>query len=294
VREACCERHRLPSPSERAVAPPEGPPWDLPIERAPIALIDLEMTGLDVQKDRVIEIAILRTEGSRIVDSLHSLIEPAPCISFPPGVHGLDAESLRGAPTFAGVADRVLAILHGAVPVAHAASWDVSFLEAELARSGKPDRFAFYLDTLTLSRRAFASETHALGALANRLGISRTNPHRAFDDARVLSELFAKLVAELSPRTARDLWHVRVGERHARPDIVTACVVAAETAVKVLISYRPSHKQPRRVCAVVTRVRTDLDPPRVMGYALPGRGRFDLRADRILAVLPNPDTESDP
>jgi DNA polymerase-3 subunit epsilon len=249
------------------------------------------MTGLDVHNDRVIEVAILRTVGGTITDSLHSLVDP--CVSFPPGVHGLDAESLRGSPRFADIAERVVTILHGTIPVAHAASWDVGFLEAELGRTGRPDRFPFYLDTLTLARRTFAAKTHALGALADRLGIQRLDPHRALDDARVLSELFSRLLAELAPQTARDLWHVRVGQRHARPDVVTTCVVAAETAMTVSISYRPSHKPPRRMAAVVTQVRTDLDPPRVMGYALPGRGRFDLRADRILSVSPHPETESE-
>jgi DNA polymerase III subunit epsilon len=283
----------LQTESDHSAAPPEGHPWDLPIERAPFTLIDLEMTGLDVQNDRVIEIAILRTVGGMIVDSFHSLIAPDPCVAFPPGVHGLDAESLLGSPRFADVADRVLAIMQGSVPVAHAASWDVGFLHAELGRCDRPDRFPFFLDTLTLSRRAFASETHALGALAERLGIPRIDPHRALDDARVLSALFERLLVELVPQTARDLWHVRVGQRHARPDVVAACVVAAENATTVSISYRPSHKPPRRMAAVVTQVRTDLDPPRVMGYALPGRGRFDLRADRILSVSPHPETESD-
>ena len=153
-------------PSERVAAPCEGPPWDLPIERAPLALIDLEMTGLDASKDRVIEIAILRIQGGAVVDSLCSLVDP--CISFPPGVHGLDAAALQGAPRFGDVADRVVGLLGGAVPVAHAASWDIAFLEAELERCGRPERFPFFLDTLTLSRRAFAAETHALGALADR------------------------------------------------------------------------------------------------------------------------------
>jgi DNA polymerase-3 subunit epsilon len=270
--------------------PPEGPPWDLPIEQTPFAVIDLEMTGLDVQRDRVIEVAILRLQGGHVVQTTHSLVDPG--APFPPGVHGLDAVALRGAPSFTGVADRVVAALDGTVPVAHAASWDIAFLEAELGRSDRHVRVPFFLDTLTLARRAFAAETHALGALAERLGIRRIAPHRALDDARVLSELFCRLLVELVPQTARDLWHVRVGQKHARPDVVAACVVAAETASQVSISFRPSHKQPRRMAAVVTGVRTDLDPPRVMGYALPGRGRFDLRADRILSVLPNPEPES--
>jgi DNA polymerase-3 subunit epsilon len=40
---------------------------------------------------------------------------------------------------------------------------------------------------------------------------------------------------------------------------------------------------------VLTLVRSDLDPPRVMGYQLPGRGRRELRADRILRVDPAPE-----
>ena len=40
---------------------------------------------------------------------------------------------------------------------------------------------------------------------------------------------------------------------------------------------------------VFTELRTDLDPPRVIGYQLPGRGRRELRTDRILTVSPIPD-----
>jgi DNA polymerase-3 subunit epsilon len=37
---------------------------------------------------------------------------------------------------------------------------------------------------------------------------------------------------------------------------------------------------------ILTEVRTDLDLPKVIGYQLPGRGRLELRADRILRVEP--------
>src|ERR1019366_2434049 len=30
--------------------PPPGPPWDLPVSETPLAFVDLEMTGLDVEK----------------------------------------------------------------------------------------------------------------------------------------------------------------------------------------------------------------------------------------------------
>ena len=52
----------------------------------------------------------------------------------------------------------------------------------------------------------------------------------------------------------------------------------------VKIRYRPSHRGPEDLTMVITGVRTDLDPPRVLGYLLPSRSRRELRADRILAV----------
>ena len=36
--------------------PPAGEPWDLPLAEAPLAFVDLEMTGLDASKDRVVEV----------------------------------------------------------------------------------------------------------------------------------------------------------------------------------------------------------------------------------------------
>ena len=96
----------------------------------------------------------------------------------------------------------------------------------------------------------------------------------------------------LSPSTPRDLWHVRVAERHARPGIVAALVVAAERGERVRIRYRATRRPAEDLEFVLQAVRTDLDPPRVLGYLLPSRSRRELRADRILAVetLPGPGT----
>jgi len=283
-----------PSDSTREVPPPPGPPWDLPIAEAPFALIDLEMTGLDPRVDRVIEICIVRKRGGRLEDSLETLVQPGADVTFRTDVHGLGPASLEGAPSFAEIAHKVVALAQGAVFVAHAAYWDVTFLEAEFARLGQPVVFPFYLDTLTLARRAMWAKSHSLGALAETLGIARTAAHRAGDDVRVLSLLFDKLLADLSPRSPRDLWHVRVAERHARPEIVQRCLALAGTAETVWVTYRPSHKRPKSFLAIVHQVRTDLDPPRVLGYSLPGRGRFDLRIDRILAIDVPPKAEPSP
>lgn len=268
----------------RRPEPPLGPPWDLPIEEAELAFLDLEMTGLDAKKDRIIEVCIERVRGEATLERFETLVRPNGGKVGNVHIHGIDEAALVGAPSFGEIAEKVLEISRGAILVAHAASWDIAFLEAELDRAGKPEIFPFYLDSLTLSRRAFALSSHALDALAEELRIERGRAHRAGDDVRVLRRVFGELLRKLQPKTARDLWYVRIGERIARPEIVSACVRALEIGRPVQLTFRPRRKPAQSFEACITQVRTDLDPPRVMGYALPGRGRFDLRADRILSV----------
>ncbi len=278
------------APRAPGETPPPGPPWDEPIERAAFAFLDLEMTGLDVEKDHIVEVCIRRVVGDRIVGELDTLVRPLDRAGGAAHVHGLDAEVLASAPSFAEVAPRILELLDGAIPVAHAAEWDLAFLEHELARPPIEQKahFRFWLDTLILSRRAFALPSHSLDALSVSLNLDRGRAHRAGDDVRAMIQLFSKAMAVLAPESARDLWQVRIAERKARDSVVDACREAVERGLPVTVSYRPSKKGAQALEMVLTEVRTDLDPPRVLGYLLPGRGRRELRADRILRVEPVP------
>ena len=259
------------------------------MEEAPLAFLDLEMTGLDLSRDRVVEICIERVVGGVTVDHVTTLVRPDDVrIGGNAHVHGLDAAALEGAPAFLDILPQVERVLQGAIPVAHAAAWDVGFLQAEATRLNVDLGIRHWLDTLVLSRRAFAFQTHSLTALCKELGIERARAHRAADDVGALRVVFDRCVAQLGAATARDLWEVRVGERRARANIVDACEAAAEIGGEVVITYRPSRKPPEPLRMVVLEVRSDLDPPRVIGYQLPGRGRRELRADRILRVDPPP------
>jgi DNA polymerase-3 subunit epsilon len=270
----------------RVPPPPPGPPWDLPIERAPLAFIDLEMTGLDADKDRVVELCVERVVGADVVLRVASLVNPHERVGGNAEIHGLDAAALAGAPSFEELADDFLRALEGAIPIAHAAEWDVRFVLAECRRAKREVQIPCWLDTLNLSRRAFALPSHALSSLCDSLGIPRGRAHRAEDDVRALRAVFERCLGILRPTTVRDLWEVRIAEGVARTAIVEACVAAAEHCAPVQLTYRPSRRSPQALTFVITEVRSDLDPPRVIGYQLPGRGRRELRADRILRVDP--------
>jgi DNA polymerase-3 subunit epsilon len=255
---------------------------------APLAFVDLEMTGLDAEKDRVVEVCIERWVGDQKVGEAVSLVRPPAGIGGASHVHGLDEATLADAPPFESLAREVGRLLEGAVLVAHAASWDVRFLKAEMDRAGVPFSVPYYLDTLVLSRRSFAFQSYSLDSLATSLGIDRGRAHRAASDVRAMREVFSRCVKELAPVSVRDLWQVRIAERRAREAIVLACNAAVEHALPVVVTYRAARRPPEPLTMVLTLVRSDLDPPRVMGYQLPGRGRRELRADRILRVDPKP------
>jgi DNA polymerase-3 subunit epsilon len=269
-------------------SPPPGAPWDLPLGEAPLAFVDLEMTGLDAKKDRVIEICVERVRGGVMEARLHTLVRPpslSPDVALGnTHVHGIDAAALLGAPTFAELTTGIAGLFEGAVLIAHGAAWDVAFLEAEMARAGAPMPLPFYVDTLNLSRRTFGLERHGLDALRAHFGLDTARAHRADADVTALRAVWARCQEALEPRTPRDVWEVRVAEGRAREQIIAECTEAIADKRQVTVVYRPRSRPAEAMQMMLVEIVAGLDPPRVIGYQLPGRGRRELRADRILRI----------
>jgi DNA polymerase-3 subunit epsilon len=252
----------------------------------PFAFVDLEMTGLDIARDRVLEICVDRVKNGRTEAFVHSLVNPGERLGGNAHIHGIDAADVARAPSFAEVAQAVSGVLDGAVLVAHAAIWDVRFLESEFRRAGRALDLEHFVDTLALARRAFAFHSNSLDALCRELGIERGRAHRADSDVRAMRTVFDRCVDVLKPVSARDLWEVRVGDRQARQAVVDACEAAALRGTPMVVTYRPAGRPAESMEMVILEVRSHLDPPRIVGYQQPGRGRRELRADRILRVEP--------
>lgn len=268
--------------ASRPREPDAGSEWDTAFAEATFAFVDLEMSGLNVAKDRVIEVCIKKVRGGAVISSFTSLVKPDAVVIGNSHIHGIQASELENAPLFATLADRILEELSGSIFVAHGAIWDVRFLEMEFARAGKPYKVEHYLDTLNLSRRSFMLDSHALEALCKHFGIVRAREHRAEDDVDALITVFTRCIEQLKPSTPRDLWEVRVGDRMAREGVLEACRDALARKVPVKVSYRPSRKPAIAFTLMVTAIQET--PPRIVGFELPGRGRKELRAERILSA----------
>ncbi|MDG1156342.1 MAG: exonuclease domain-containing protein, partial [Litorivicinaceae bacterium] len=100
-------------------------------------ILDTETTGLDPnQGHRVIEIGCIEMVNRRLTNRhFHVYINPERAIDHEAiEVHGITSEFLTDKPNFAGIVDEFIEFVRGAELIAHNASFDVNFLEAELKR----------------------------------------------------------------------------------------------------------------------------------------------------------------
>ncbi|MDL5037154.1 PolC-type DNA polymerase III [Comamonas resistens] len=170
-----------------------------------IAVIDFETTGMTpAQGARATEIAIVLLEQGRVVDRFQSLMQTGAWVSpFITQLTGITNEMLRTAPPAAEVM-REAARFVGDVPmVAHNASFDSKFWQAELALAGQAAPHAFAC-TVLLSRRIYPqAPSHSLGNLARYLQLPSTGrAHRALADAEMAAALLARMQQDLCTRHA--------------------------------------------------------------------------------------------
>ena len=163
--------------------------------------LDTETTGLSAEHgDRIIEIACIELDNRR--DSgrrFHHYLNPQRN-SHPDAirVHGISNEFLSDKPLFAAIADELLAFVEGAEVVIHNASFDVGFLDAELARLGRPPFAGQVLrvtDSLVMAREMFPGKSNSLDALCRRLEVDNSGRdlHGALIDADLLAQVYLNM-----------------------------------------------------------------------------------------------------
>jgi ATP-dependent DNA helicase DinG len=158
------------------------------------AALDLETTGLDPARDRVIEIGAVAFTPDHVTTTLERLVDPGRAV---PDVvlrlTGIRQEELRGAASAESALHELADFLHGRQPVGHGARLDVDFLTA----AGLWNPATEILDTLDVARILLpAAPSHSLPLLAVELGFTQPRPHRALDDADATRQLLLRLREE--------------------------------------------------------------------------------------------------
>jgi DNA polymerase III subunit epsilon len=168
-----------------------------------VAVLDFETTGLSPQQgDRPTELAIVLLRGGEVVDRFQRLMNPGrPIPPFVTALTGITDALVARAPPVEAVMREAAGFVGDRPLVAHNASFDRRFWEAERARIGL-DAGGSFACTMLLARRLYPSLTsHRLGALASALRLPDTGrAHRAMADAETAAHLWCRIVDEARRR----------------------------------------------------------------------------------------------
>jgi DNA polymerase III subunit epsilon len=182
-------------------------------------VLDTETTGLDpLRGDRLVEVGCIEIFNRMPTgQTFHRYFNPErtmPAEAF--AVHGLSDAFLADKPFFSEVVDELLAFIGDSPLVIHNASFDVSFINAELDRIKRaPIPRERLVDTLLLARRKHPGVSNRLDDLCSRYSIdnSHRTKHGALLDAELLAEVYVDLTGSRQSQLilASETAEIRIG-----------------------------------------------------------------------------------
>jgi len=160
--------------------------------------LDVETTGLDAEKDEIIDIALVHFENGNAAAVLDFLVKPQKEMSsFVNYLTGISQSELNEAKPFKEIAPQILEFINGKPLVAHNAAFDSKIFTLALNRNGfKNNEFIFW-DSLAIAQAAWTYESHKLVNLVKYLNIEVSASHRALPDAEACGKVFLFGLAEL-------------------------------------------------------------------------------------------------
>jgi ATP-dependent DNA helicase DinG len=155
-----------------------------------IVAIDIETTGLDENREAIIEIGAVKFNGRRVEDEFSTLVNPNRHIpDFITGLTGIDDSMVRQAPRLRDIMQELVTFVGEAPILGHNVRFDIGFLR-------KAGMFEFHqtLDTYELAAVLMPTASrYNLGSLGQQLSIPLPATHRALDDARVTQACYVRL-----------------------------------------------------------------------------------------------------
>lgn len=158
--------------------------------------LDLETTGLDSEKDQIIEVAIARFTFDSVLETYETLIDPGcPISESSMAIHHITDQMVQGKPKIEEVLSILFQFIGRSIIVGHGISLDIAFLIAAGKKHQIPNTLSShtFLDTLRLARLYGESPTNSLETLRAHFNIAAEGAHRAMNDVTVNIEVFKYL-----------------------------------------------------------------------------------------------------
>jgi DNA polymerase-3 subunit epsilon len=168
-----------------------------------LIVLDFETTGLSPDMgDRAIEIGAVKIENGELTERFQRLMNPGRRISsFIENYTGITNTMLKDAPSCAEAMSEFADFIGDYNLLAHNASFDKRFLDAELDRINRNYGGEFAC-SLLVARRVFPEATnHQLGTLVNYCDIESTGEfHRALYDSEMTAKLWLSILNDIEER----------------------------------------------------------------------------------------------
>lgn len=154
-------------------------------------VFDLETTGGNQKKDKIIEIGMVRVEKLKITEKKNFLIDPE--IKIPEFIQKLTSISqgdVKGKPIIDDKIEEILEFMGDSVLVAHNTSFDIPFFNSVLRRLDRPEMTNKNICTNLMTKYLIPNLMNSnLNYMSRIFGIEHTKAHRAMDDAEATATL---------------------------------------------------------------------------------------------------------
>ena len=160
-------------------------------------ILDTETTGLNLEKDRVIEIGIVELIDNILTQNyFHEYINPEIEISISAQkIHGISNRFLIDKPVFSNIAQKFIEFIKDDIIIIHNADFDTNFINKELQNCGFQNMKNSVIDTIKIAKKEFPGQTVNLDSLCKKLDVTNTRQdyHGALLDATLLSKVYLRL-----------------------------------------------------------------------------------------------------
>ena len=174
---------------------------EMDLSEATYVVFDVETTGLSAIYNDLIQVAASKMYKGNIIAEFDEFINPGhPLSAFTTELTGITDDHVKNAKPLVQILKEFQEFCKDTVLVAHNATFDVGFMNANYERHGLPKITQPVIDTLEFARNLYPEyKRHGLGPLTKRFGVALEHHHMANYDAEATGRLlfiFIKEVAE--------------------------------------------------------------------------------------------------
>ncbi|MDD3150327.1 MAG: 3'-5' exonuclease [Candidatus Gastranaerophilales bacterium] len=166
-------------------------------EENTVIVLDVETTGLDCLREKMIEFAAVKLVNYEIVDEYETLINPEKLIRpSSMKIHGITDEEVADKPKLSEVMPKILEFIGDYPIVGHNVIFDYNFLNQACRELYDKTLSNQRIDSQHMFREVFPEEfSHGLSALLERFDVKADIKHRAMADAKNLAYAYPALRA---------------------------------------------------------------------------------------------------